>query len=182
MRITSVTRVTNNFTWNVVREKELNLEDDKVSHTLGGDSGWRGSSPSVRLFLLPPPECFSTKILRRQSCRPQKVGIGTCKFRDSTLWPHTFQHAPPTPPGPTPSSQSTSRKLASNLCLSDPHPHFWYKNSVTPWSYPAKSNRKTTVDGMVIVKKLENVLSCPAEQLGLDIDSRILRQSDTGWL
>ena len=41
-------------------------------------------------------------------------------------------------------------------------------------------NRKEVVVGMVIVKKLENVLSCPAEQLGLDIDSRILRQSDSG--
>ena len=39
------------------------------------------------------------------------------------------------------------------------------------------ANRKT-VDGMVIVKKLENVLSCPTEQVGVDIDSRILRQAD----
>ena len=42
------------------------------------------------------------------------------------------------------------------------------------------ANRKAEVAGMFIVKKLENVLSCPAEQLGLDIDSRILRQSDAG--
>ena len=42
------------------------------------------------------------------------------------------------------------------------------------------ANRKAAVAGMFKVKKLENVLSCPTEQLGLDIDSRILRQSDTG--
>ena len=42
------------------------------------------------------------------------------------------------------------------------------------------ANRKEVVVGMVIVKKLENVLSCPTEKVGLDIDSRILRQSDSG--